>query len=74
MEKEKLEKKFYCNLKSIDISKISWNQMNSITDIEKATKPVYPECVNFFASSSFDFIDLSFPDSIVDPKVKHKHY
>lgn len=27
MEKEQLEKKFYCNLKSIDLSKNTWNQL-----------------------------------------------
>lgn len=74
MEKEQLEKKFYCNLKSIDLSKNTWNQLQSIPDIEKQTKPVYPECVNFFASSEFEVVDLSFPDAIVDVKTKHKHY
>jgi hypothetical protein len=74
MEKEQLEKKFYCGLKVLDISLNTYNQFESIQDIEKLKNPVYPDVVNFFASSKFDLIDMSFPDAITDMKTKAKHF
>ena len=66
MEKEQLEKKYYCNIKSLNMAKNMWSQQQQIVDLEKHKNPVYPECVNFFASSKFEIIDFSNPMIVID--------
>jgi len=50
------------------------NQPQSIITIEKQETKVYPEIVNLFSSSKFEFLDLSFPDTITDMKSKANHF
>ena len=55
MEKEDLEKKLFCNIKSLDLERCELYFYGSITEIEKSVNPNWPQLVKLFANKITSF-------------------